>query len=308
MNENIDHPKVFISYSWDTENGNEEHKEWVRNLATQLRSHGIDAILDQFELRLGDDLPLFMEQGLSTSNLVICICSEKYIEKANSLTKGVGYEKRILANELLNDSNKKFIIPIVRNNHSKKKLPTFLSGTLYIDFDNEDYYSAYRKLIERIYNIDTSKKPPLGTNPFIENRISNEITTRLNIEKVNFCNSNMDGKVSFNYKTNNGLFVIGASDYCFTTMWSECGSNSIYCYNDKIKRIGYNPEYNQFPTKEELINFDYSSRCRSLKIGEIIILENCNNRFAAIKILRILKNEVDINHLLEFEYKIYDVL
>lgn len=38
------------------------------------------------------------------------------------------------------------------------------------------------------------------------------------------------------------------------------------------------------------------------------VLENSNNRFAAIKILKVKKNNVDIDHLLEFEYKIYDVL
>ena len=103
-----------------------------------------------------------MEQGLTTSHLVICICSEKYTEKANAGKKGVGYEKRILANELLNDSDKKFIIPIVRNNHSKKKLPTFLSGSLYVDFDNEDFYNAYRALIERIYNIEGQRIFPVG--------------------------------------------------------------------------------------------------------------------------------------------------
>ncbi len=47
----IEHPKVFISYSWDTENGDDEHKKWVRDLATKLRSHGVDVILDQFDLR-----------------------------------------------------------------------------------------------------------------------------------------------------------------------------------------------------------------------------------------------------------------
>ena len=103
MEEVIVHPKVFISYSWDTENGDDEHKKWVRDLATKLRSHGVDVILDQFDLRLGDDLPFFMEQGLTISHLVICICSEKYTEKANAGKKGVGYEKRILANELLRD-------------------------------------------------------------------------------------------------------------------------------------------------------------------------------------------------------------
>lgn len=53
----IENPKVFISYSWDTEGENLEHKKWVLDLATKLRFHGVDVTLDQFDLRLGDDLP-----------------------------------------------------------------------------------------------------------------------------------------------------------------------------------------------------------------------------------------------------------
>lgn len=301
-------PNVFISYSWDNENGNNEHKEWVSKLAKDLRSHGVNVTLDQFDVRLGDDLPSFMERGLTASHIVLCVCSENYVRKCNAVTSGVGYEKRILADELLNDVNKKIIIPIVKNNRTDNKLPTFLSGILYEDFDKGDYANCYDNLIRRIYDEDIKKKPQLGECPFVGSSLSDKITTNMNLQTVNFNNPSLEGKVSFDYKKNDGLFSIGVSDYSFTTMWSECGNGSIYCYNDMIKRIGYNPAYKQFPSKGELIDFDYSARCKSLKIGEVIILENCNNRFAAIRILNVKTNTVDINHLLEFEYKIYDVL
>lgn len=58
-------PKVFISYSHDSE----EHKNWVLKLSCDLIKHGVDVILDQWDVRLGDDLPFFMEQGLTSSNL-----------------------------------------------------------------------------------------------------------------------------------------------------------------------------------------------------------------------------------------------
>lgn len=29
MEKNTNTPNVFISYSWDNENGNDEHKKWV---------------------------------------------------------------------------------------------------------------------------------------------------------------------------------------------------------------------------------------------------------------------------------------
>ncbi|MCZ4309896.1 toll/interleukin-1 receptor domain-containing protein [Vibrio atlanticus] len=44
-------PKVFISYSYD----DQAHKKWVLELAQRLRNAGVDAILDQFRVGLGDD-------------------------------------------------------------------------------------------------------------------------------------------------------------------------------------------------------------------------------------------------------------
>ena len=54
--------KVFISYAWE----NEEHREWVKALADRLLSDGIDAVLDQYDLELGDRLPQFMEQSVKS--------------------------------------------------------------------------------------------------------------------------------------------------------------------------------------------------------------------------------------------------
>ena len=63
-------PKVFISYSHDSQ----EHKKWVLDLATRLRNNGVDAIIDQWELRPGDDLPHFMETHLADSDYVVMVC------------------------------------------------------------------------------------------------------------------------------------------------------------------------------------------------------------------------------------------
>jgi TIR domain len=38
------HPTAFISYSRD----DEAHKEWVKDLATQLRTDGVEALLDEW--------------------------------------------------------------------------------------------------------------------------------------------------------------------------------------------------------------------------------------------------------------------
>src|SRR5690606_11784949 len=113
-----------------------EHKNWVLDFATTLRHRGIDAVLDQWDLRPGDDLPHFMETELAKCDFVIIICSEAYVEKANAGKGGVGYEKMIVTASLLTkiDSNK--IIPVIRQ-ASSNVLPTFLKTKLYINFSND---------------------------------------------------------------------------------------------------------------------------------------------------------------------------
>ena len=296
-----DNKKAFISYAWD----NEEHKKWVLKFATDLRKHGVDAILDQWDVRLGNDLQFFMEQGLTNSHFVLCICSDKYIEKANGGIGGAGYEKRILASEMMNNSDKRYIIPIIKGNNGTEKVPTFLSGLRYIDFDNRNYFDCYQELLERIYDEDVKKKPPLGDNPFVSTAISDQITTKLNIQKIEFQSPCLEGKVSFDYKRNSGSYMIGEGDYEFNTYWSECGHNSIYCCRDYVLRLGYNPKYKEFPSQKDFIDFDFSSRVKSVNVGEIVLLENHKHKFAALKVLKVVRRVEDIDHLLEFEYKIY---
>jgi len=75
-------PKVFVSYSHDSQ----AHKQWVLAFATRLRKVGVDAVLDQWDLGPGDDIPLFMERNLATADRVLMICTENYVSKANAGT------------------------------------------------------------------------------------------------------------------------------------------------------------------------------------------------------------------------------
>ena len=57
MSATTEHPKVFISYSWTSS----DHEQFVLDLATSLRNHGVDAVLDKWDLRPGQDKYVFME-------------------------------------------------------------------------------------------------------------------------------------------------------------------------------------------------------------------------------------------------------
>ena len=53
-------PKIFISYSWDSE----EHKNSVLDLADNLRTHGIDCNIDRFEVSLAEDWQSWMRNQI----------------------------------------------------------------------------------------------------------------------------------------------------------------------------------------------------------------------------------------------------
>ena len=156
-------PKAFLSYSHDSL----DHKKWVLDLATRLRSNGVESIIDQWSLGPGDDLPHFMEQNLATADRVLMICTENYVQKANTGAGGVGYEKMIVTADLLRriDSNK--IIPLIRQSGTHA-VPTFLQSKLYLDFSREDQMElAFDDLVRAIHGAPLYVAPPVSNNPFV---------------------------------------------------------------------------------------------------------------------------------------------
>ncbi|GAB6197336.1 toll/interleukin-1 receptor domain-containing protein [Lysobacter xanthus] len=155
-------PKVFVSYSHDSQ----AHKQWVLELATRLRNSGVDAILDQWDLRPGDDLPHFMETNLANADRVLMVCTDRYVEKANSGSGGVGYEKMIVTADLLKtiDSNK--VIPLIRQ-QGTHNVPTFLRSKLFIDFSTEEQAEfSFDELLRTLHDAPLFEKPAIGNSPF----------------------------------------------------------------------------------------------------------------------------------------------
>ena len=155
-------PKVFISYSHDSQ----EHKKWILDLGTRLRQTGVDAILDQWDMKHGDDLPSFMERNLNSADFILMICTEKYVEKANSGSGGVGYEKMIITSELLSNIDNNKVIPIIKQ-FGTHIVPTFLKTKLFIDFSNSDSFEYnIDELIRTLHKSPLFEKPEIGNNPF----------------------------------------------------------------------------------------------------------------------------------------------
>jgi hypothetical protein len=154
-------PRVFISYSHDSSG----HKDWVKNLASDLRAHGVDAFLDQWDLRPGQDVAAFMSDGVAKSDRVLMVCSENYVEKADDGVGGVGYERLIVTAEVVQSIDTVKFVPLLREN-SQGNVPRFLGARRYIDFrDDAEYAASLDQLCRELLGAP-SDKPPLGQNPF----------------------------------------------------------------------------------------------------------------------------------------------
>ena len=166
-------PKVFISYSHDSP----EHKQWVSELAAQLRHNGIDAILDQWDLGLGDDITRFMQRSIVNADRVLVVCTNQYVSKANADEGGVGYESMIVNAELVQNLGTDKFIPIIRQTSGKEKTPTFLGTRVYADFRNDSQFDvACEKLIRELHEMPIIEKPPLGKSPFRSVEVDTQLT------------------------------------------------------------------------------------------------------------------------------------
>ena len=142
-------PKVFISYAW--ENGN--LKDWVRNLAIELRNNGVDAKLDQWEVVPGDQMPHFMEKSVRDNDYVLLICTPKYKVRSESRIGGVGYEGDIMTAEILQNNNHKKFIPILQSGNKDISIPSWLKGKYFIDLSNDLHFvKNFEDLVTTVLN------------------------------------------------------------------------------------------------------------------------------------------------------------
>lgn len=156
-------PLAFVSYSHDSD----VHKSWVLKFASKLRAHGVDVILDQWDLTPGQDLAAFMTNSITRSDRVLMICTRPYVEKSEAGVGGVGYERLIVTGEIVANIDTKKFVPVIRQDSRPAVMPNFLGPRLYVDFSrDESFESSLEELVRAIHGTPLSAKPPLGSNPF----------------------------------------------------------------------------------------------------------------------------------------------
>lgn len=155
--------KIFISYSWSSD-------ALVMELAQRLVSHGVDVVLDKWDLKEGQDKYAFMERSVNDPDItkVLIICDKAYAQKADDRTGGVGDETVIISSEIYGNMKQEKFIPIIaeKDEEGKPYVPTYIKTRIYIDLSDADTYETeYEKLLRNIYEKPQFIKPKLGKRP-----------------------------------------------------------------------------------------------------------------------------------------------
>lgn len=165
---------VFISYSHDSA----EHAERVLQFANQLRTHGIDAELDQYQTQPAQGWPRWCEEQLrpENSDFVLVICTRTYLERVEGKApanegRGVYWEGSILYNYLYGAKGDERFLLVLVDDDAEDFIPIPLRGynryrIRQFDLADQGYEDLYRTLT----NQPKAAKPPVGEPIDLEQR------------------------------------------------------------------------------------------------------------------------------------------
>jgi len=149
-------PKVFICHA------KEDKERFVLDFAKKLREKGIDAWLDEWEMKPGDSLvDKIFEEGIKECDMFMVILSEDSINK-----RWVRDELNSAIVQRIEKSTK--IIPVIIDENVE--VPTSLKHIIWVKIQNlSDYKEEFRKILSAIY--DEIEKPSIGGKPAFTNDI-----------------------------------------------------------------------------------------------------------------------------------------
>jgi hypothetical protein len=159
-------PKAFISYSWTSE----RHQETVRSWADRLLTDGVNIVLDQYDLKEGDDKYAFMEKMVTDASVthVLVMCDKAYAEKADARKAGVGTESQIISQEVYKKVEQSKFIPIFceLSEAGEPFLPTFMKSRIGINFATPELVNEnWEQLVRLLFGKPLYQKPAVGKPP-----------------------------------------------------------------------------------------------------------------------------------------------
>ena len=147
-----ENPKVFIGHA------SEDKERFVLGFARNLYSNGIEAWVDEWEIRPGDSLVRkIFDDGIGQAEAVIIVLSEYSVNKP-----WVREELNVSTVRRIEDGVK--LIPVLIGNVENHQIPTSLRDTVWIRVENLNEYAAQlNTIVDTVYS--RREKPPLGQKP-----------------------------------------------------------------------------------------------------------------------------------------------
>ncbi len=156
----IHNPRVFISYT----SADYNNRKWVQRLADKLRASGVNARVDIYHLKPGDDLPQWMTNELILAEKVILVCDKFYADKADHKRGGVGWETMIIQGDMMAHLEQSKYVAIARGHDVDQNLPIYVKSRYALDWSDDDSMDKeFDKLL--LYLFDCELEPPIGKIP-----------------------------------------------------------------------------------------------------------------------------------------------
>ena len=130
----------------------------MKNLSAGLRARGVEAILDQWEVKLGESFTDYMQEHIASADVILFVITTAAVSAAEA-PKGKGgalkFEVQMMNARRMAEGTR--IIGIYR---SGSRPPHYLRDHRYVDFRNdEEYERSLQILVDDI--LDRSEAPKI---------------------------------------------------------------------------------------------------------------------------------------------------
>ena len=170
--------RVFISYSHDSDT----HREFVRNLANDLRRNGLDCQIDQYVNGFPPEgWQRWMENQIEQADFVLIVCTPLYLQRYRGNDpdggRGVTFEGVVISQTLYDHyyRNTKFI-PVIPAQGSLDDVPLPLKGYTTYSLP-QDYTALYRLLTDQ----HATPPPEIGGMIYLPPETASGLALNVNI-------------------------------------------------------------------------------------------------------------------------------
>jgi hypothetical protein len=237
-----------------------KERDYVERVARALQAKGIKIFYDAFEIvqTWGKDGVEFYHQLFTTdTSFVVMFISSEYVSKP-----WTRHERRSALSRALVERTE-FILPVRFDDTPVPGLP---HTVIYMRASKYSPEALATLVGERI-----------GVSPFASK--ASDIPPPQMTSNV--------GEPVFDYSSFNGRYVIGDGPLLFETRWSGASDVSIHVYNyaPSIHGLAIATGAQQIADVTDVSAYDFSSSSRTPNQGEIVVLQNVNGFYAALRIL-----------------------